>query len=382
MKLICKTLVMLCVFILGYTIINGEKVLAEESNNKYKIEINGQIVTRINEEPDYAKYITIKDNEGNIVNDVIWFIGEGVLKLDTPDSYPIIVYAYIKEIDDYEVIKTRVKVVKDKPPKIIDLYKKHYFDSTTISEENILKGVKVTDDFIDNPKVYVKDYNNIEWKIGENIVTIVAEDDNGLDSEIDIVVMYYDKLPTIIKNDYIEVEVFEEIDLLKYLEIDDFYIDGIKLDIVTEFSNDNLGEKTVKIVSSFYNIIKEIDVNVKVVDTKKPSITGEKTIRIKKGETIDLRKSFTVNDNYDDYKDLKIYILGHYDNKKPGKYNLTLLVKDLSDNTSYYYFTLIVERKTNALVWVILISSIVILGTCGTYYYLKKYSKNTNYTLR
>ena len=40
-----------------------QKNLAEEHIEKYKIEINGQIVTRVNERPDYDKYITIKDKK-------------------------------------------------------------------------------------------------------------------------------------------------------------------------------------------------------------------------------------------------------------------------------------------------------------------------------
>jgi len=74
MKTFKTTLVMLCVFVLGYIFINQVDVSAEDTcEEQLTIMIEGDILTAVGESPNYDKYIKVYDSCNNDVTDIFGY---------------------------------------------------------------------------------------------------------------------------------------------------------------------------------------------------------------------------------------------------------------------------------------------------------------------
>src|SRR5690554_3131003 len=118
MKFIRKTLVMLCVFVLGYVISQRNFIKASENKEQYKIELTEMVViTRENSKPNYQEYIIIKDIDGNDVTESIQYhVHDDYVQYDKVGIYPFTITVY-DEVNNFVVTKIpMIEVVKDKPP--------------------------------------------------------------------------------------------------------------------------------------------------------------------------------------------------------------------------------------------------------------------------
>ncbi|MBQ8472551.1 MAG: D-alanyl-D-alanine carboxypeptidase family protein [Bacilli bacterium] len=104
-----------------------------------------------------------------------------------------------------------------------------------------------------------------------------------------------------------------------------------------------LGKKNIVVLTKTGDEEINHEFIVSVVDTEKPIILGNKEIKTKVNEEIDLLKNVFVSDNYD--KNLEVKIIGEYDFKTVGTYNLKYYVKDSSNNETYSNFSLIVDNN-------------------------------------
>ena len=107
---------------------------------------------------------------------------------------------------------------------------------------------------------------------------------------------------------------------------------------------DSLGEKEVNIgYNDYYNKNSNTIIKVKVVDTEKPIIYYKDTITITEGNKVDLLKGVSVTDN--SKENIIPEVIGKYNNKKKGTYNLKYSATDSSGNNSTVDFKLIVKEK-------------------------------------
>lgn len=88
----------------------------------------------------------------------------------------------------------------------------------------------------------------------------------------------------------------------------------------------------------------EFTYTVEIVDTKPPKITGVKNVEITEGDKFDVKKlDIKAKDEVDGDVDVKIE--GKVDVNKPGKYELTAVAVDKSDNKASKKFTIVVKEK-------------------------------------
>ncbi len=93
----------------------------------------------------------------------------------------------------------------------------------------------------------------------------------------------------------------------------------------------SLGTKEISImVSNRYGKEYTFKYNVKVIDTKKPTITYNKNIEIEVGDKVDLLKDVKVDDN--SKEKIIVSISGDYDTSKAGEYIFYYVAKDSSGN--------------------------------------------------
>ncbi len=117
-----------------------------------------------------------------------------------------------------------------------------------------------------------------------------------------------------------------------------------------EYNFTQVGNNVIKIVItcnkfSFINhpITAINDVNIDVVDTKKPVLSGVQNIEITQGETIDVKANITAKDEVDG--DLEVTIEGDFDTNTPGTYTLTAKAVDKNNNETIEQFTVTVKEK-------------------------------------
>lgn len=84
-------------------------------------------------------------------------------------------------------------------------------------------------------------------------------------------------------------------------------------------------------------------IEIEVVDTTKPIISLVNSYSVTVGEELDLEKELFCGDNYD--SNPKCYIEGDYNLNEVGKYPLTFIGEDQSENRISHNFTLYVKEK-------------------------------------
>ena len=106
-------------------------------------------------------------------------------------------------------------------------------------------------------------------------------------------------------------------------------IDGGKLKKDVQIDTSKLGKKKCKLVLIIEGEEKNYDFEVKVVDTKAPTINMEGEVNVLLGNTSKIEDMAKVSDNSGKFK---TQIKGNYDAKKAGSYKLRLIVTDNSGN--------------------------------------------------
>lgn len=111
-------------------------------------------------------------------------------------------------------------------------------------------------------------------------------------------------------------------------------------DIINEESDELLNTNTL---GNNKYIYKNYEINYIVKDTTKPLIKGSSTITVVKGTSTNLVNKMLCGDNYDSKPNCTIE--GEYDLNKVGKYKLTYVATDSSNNKNSKNFTLNVINK-------------------------------------
>ena len=106
-------------------------------------------------------------------------------------------------------------------------------------------------------------------------------------------------------------------------------IDGGKLKKDVQIDTSKLGKKKCKLVLIIEGEEKNYDFEVKVVDTKAPTINMEGEVNVLLGNTSKIEDMAKVSDNSGKFK---TQIKGNYDAKKAGSYKLRLIATDNSGN--------------------------------------------------
>lgn len=135
----------------------------------------------------------------------------------------------------------------------------------------------------------------------------------------------------------------------------DYFIKSIKNGTIKNIddivSTATLGENniTLKIINNL-NIIKEKSIKYNVIDTQKPIIENVKDKKIIVNNSIDLLNNIIVKDNSNEI--IKPSLVGNYDFNKAGKYSLSIIATDSSNNSTTENFTLTVEkmRETKSII--------------------------------
>lgn len=136
----------------------------------------------------------------------------------------------------------------------------------------------------------------------------------------------------------------EEIDIEKLVEsiVDTEESNFDTLDTKeTEFKTDEVGEFTTIIKATLKKETVDFEVDYKVEDTEKPTLTGVKDLEFEEGS--EFKHNIKAEDKVDG--DLKVEIIGDYDMKKPGEYKLEAVTKDKNGNETKESFKLTVTAK-------------------------------------
>lgn len=120
------------------------------------------------------------------------------------------------------------------------------------------------------------------------------------------------------------------------------------------FKFDTLGVYKIKIKLEYtynYSLIKSISkqienekiIEINILDTEKPTISGVSNKEITIGDEINLLDGITAADNVDG--DIQVSIEGSVDNTKAGEYNIKVIATDKSGNTQEATFVVTVKEK-------------------------------------
>lgn len=133
------------------------------------------------------------------------------------------------------------------------------------------------------------------------------------------------------------IEVFSEVYVSDLVSDSNVSIEDYKI------NTDVVGEKELEFYYTYMDQKYIYRTNIEVVDTVKPKIFGSGTKTVLVGYDGDLCNSFTYGDNYDG--EPLCQVVGEYDFDKVGKYDIEIVVRDNSGNSSNYNVTLNVVEE-------------------------------------
>lgn len=138
-----------------------------------------------------------------------------------------------------------------------------------------------------------------------------------------------------------DIEVFQEMYVTDLVHDTNVKIEDYKLD------TDVIGEKDIEFYYTYEGKKYIYQTTIQVVDTVEPKIFGSSSKIVKVGYEGNLCNSVTYGDNYDGQPEC--HVEGDYDFNKVGKYNIEIVVTDVSGNSTNYKMTLNVvdEIKPN-----------------------------------
>ena len=137
-----------------------------------------------------------------------------------------------------------------------------------------------------------------------------------------------------------DIEVFDEVYVSDLIQDTNVSIEDYKLD------TDVIGEKEIEFYYTYQDKKYVYRTTVNVVDTVKPKIFGSSNKTVLVGYDGDLCNTVTYGDNYDGQPECMV--VGEYDFDKVGKYDLELVVTDVSGNSTNYNVTLNVVREISS----------------------------------
>ncbi len=138
-----------------------------------------------------------------------------------------------------------------------------------------------------------------------------------------------------------DIGVFQEMYVTDLVHDTNVKIEDYKLD------TDVIGEKDIEFYYTYEGKKYIYQTTIQVVDTVEPKIFGSSSKTVKVGYEGNLCNSVTYGDNYDGQPEC--HVEGDYDFNKVGKYNIEIVVTDVSGNSTNYKMTLNVvdEIKSN-----------------------------------
>ncbi len=292
--------------------------------------------------PDFLESITYSDNYDDVIN-IHCTVDSHEVNIDVIGHYKIIYYLsdtshnqtieerYIHVVDR---ISPRIEVVK---PLMIDVHlTKSIFDDF----------IKVTDNYDLIVDVTYDDAEIDYDRLGTYILNVVAKDQSqNITNKLFKVDIVDHKAPQLILTSSKTIDVFD-IEAINHLDryilsISDNYDD--KEQLIISYTHDI----DINHLGTYHLIIGVMDtsgnstsqsIDIKVVDSKGPMITLKEALVF---QVFDIKPfinlHFDIIDNYDPFESLTIQIDEDIDMNKIGSYPVTLTVKDLSKNVSYYY---------------------------------------------
>ena len=129
-----------------------------------------------------------------------------------------------------------------------------------------------------------------------------------------------------------DIEVFQEMYVTDLVRDTNVKIEDYKLD------TDTIGEKDIEFYYTYKGKKYFYETTIQVVDTVDPRIFGSSSKTVKVGYEGNLCNTVTYGDNYDGQ--VECHVEGDYDFNKVGKYNIEIVVTDVSGNSTNYKVTL------------------------------------------
>ncbi|MGE4321306.1 MAG: hypothetical protein AB7E61_07660 [Acholeplasmataceae bacterium] len=292
--------------------------------------------------PDFLESVTYSDNYDDVSN-IICVVDSHEVNTDVIGHYKIIYYLNdtshnqsIAEryIDVVDRVSPKIDVVK---PLIIDVH-----ETKSILDDYI----KVTDNYDLLVDVTYDDKEVDYDRLGTYILNVIAQDQSkNMTSKLFKIEIADHEAPHLVLTSSKTIDVFD-IDALNHLDryilsLSDNYDDENQLIISYEYDIDmnHLGtyHLIIDVMDSSGNTTSQ-SIDIKVVDLKGPIITLKEALVFQVFEVKPfINLYFNISDNYDPFESLTINIDEDIDMDKIGSYPVTLTVKDLSKNVSYYY---------------------------------------------
>lgn len=137
-----------------------------------------------------------------------------------------------------------------------------------------------------------------------------------------------------------DIEVYDEMYVSDLISDTNVKIEDYKL------NTDVIGNKDIEFYYTFNENKYIYRTSINIVDTVKPKIFGSSTKTVEVGYEGNLCNSYTYGDNYDGQPECRIE--GKYDFDTVGKYDIDIVVTDVSGNNTNYNVTLnVVEEIKN-----------------------------------
>lgn len=128
------------------------------------------------------------------------------------------------------------------------------------------------------------------------------------------------------------IEVFDEVYVSDLITDTNVTIEDYQL------NTDVIGEKEIEFYYTFYDQKYIYRTTIQIVDTVEPKIFGSSNKTVQVGYDGNLCNTVTYGDNYDGQPECRIE--GEYDFNTVGRYDLDLVVTDVSGNSANYNITL------------------------------------------
>ncbi len=133
-----------------------------------------------------------------------------------------------------------------------------------------------------------------------------------------------------------DIEVFDEVYLSDIISDTNVDIEDYQL------NTDVIGEKEIEFYYTFDDKKYVYKTTINVVDTVKPKIFGSSSRTVEVGYEGNLCNNYTYGDNYDGQPECSV--VGEYDFNTVGRYDIEIVVTDVSGNSTNYDVTLNVVR--------------------------------------
>lgn len=129
-----------------------------------------------------------------------------------------------------------------------------------------------------------------------------------------------------------DIEVFDEVYLSDIVSDTNVEVEDYKL------NTDVIGEKEIEFYYTFDDKKYVYKTTINVVDTVKPKIFGSSSRTVEVGYEGNLCNNYTYGDNYDGQPECSV--VGEYDFNTVGRYDIEIVVTDVSGNSTNYDVTL------------------------------------------